>query len=171
MFTLPLQRRVAQDANSLPDLSGLKVLIVDDMACIRTILRRLLQAVSVKQVTEVSTAEAGWREVCELKPDLLIADWQLGGESGLGLVREIRWSPLSPNPFMAVMMISSFAEEHRIRRAASEGATCYLAKPFSAGQFFSKLKQCVEDQRQFESSLDYFGPQRAAATAALAKSA
>jgi CheY-like chemotaxis protein len=153
-------KHLGRDPRALPDLSGLKAVIADDMECVRSIVRRLLAVAGVRHITMARDGVEAWDMVCTYKPDLLITDWQMGGKAGIDLLRDVRRSPRTPNPYMAIMMISSFAEEHRIRRALSEGTTCYLAKPFSAAQFFSKLKFCVEDEREFELELEYFGPKR-----------
>ena len=160
MFRLPVLMR-QPDAKILPDLSRLRVLVVDDMECVRKVIAGLLRVAGVDRICTAHAIEDAWRKITAFRPDLLITDWQLNGEAGLDLVREVRLSANSPNVFMAIMVISSFAEEHRLRRAAAEGATCYLTKPFTAEQFFAKLKFCVEDRREFECRADYFGPSRA----------
>jgi CheY-like chemotaxis protein len=149
-----------RDPKSLPDLSRLTVVVVDDMDCMRNLVRGLLEVAGVRRIKAACDATEAWDLICGDKPNLLITDWQMKGKSGIDLVRDVRRSPQSPNPFMATMIMTSFSEEYRVHRALSEGISCYLAKPFSAAQFFSKLKFCVEDTRCFESSGDYFGPQR-----------
>src|SRR5215831_9786454 len=124
MFRLPVLMR-QPDAKTLPDLSRLRVLVLDDMECVRNVIAGLLRVAGARHISTARTNEEAWGKVLTFRPDLLITDWQLDGEAGLDLVREVRLSADSPNVFMAIMMISSFAEEHRLRRAAAEGATSY----------------------------------------------
>jgi two-component system, chemotaxis family, chemotaxis protein CheY len=156
----PRSHTPLRDPKSLPDLSLLSVVVVDDTDCFRTIVRDLLEVAGARRIKTAPDVAEAWDLICTHTPDLLITDWQLKGKPGIDLVRDIRHSRLSPNVFMAVMMISSFTEKPRVRRALLEGVTCYLAKPFSAEQFFSRLKHCVEDARHFELDRDYFGPKR-----------
>lgn len=127
-----------------PDMSNLKVVVVDDLAFSRNIARSLLMAADVRQVEMAASVEHGWRLIREECPDLLILDWELAEQSGLDLLRTIRTSPDCPNPLMSVLMLTAYREEHRVRQAISAGTTSYLTKPFSPRDFILKVKQCVE---------------------------
>ena len=127
-----------------PDLTTLKVVIVDDLAFSRNIVRSLLIAADVRQIEMASSVEAGWRLICEDCPDLLVLDWELAEQSGIDLLRLIRTSPESPNPSLSVLMLTAYREEHRVRQAISAGISSYLTKPFTPRDFILKVKQCVE---------------------------
>jgi CheY-like chemotaxis protein len=79
--------------------------------------------------------------------------------AGIELLKMIRRSPNSPNPFLPVMMVTAFSEEQRVYSALREGATCYLKKPISAASFYQKFMFCLEDRREFEQTENYFGPE------------
>jgi DNA-binding NarL/FixJ family response regulator len=140
-----------------PDMSNLKVVIVDDLAFSRNIARSLLMAADVRQMGMAATIEDGWRLIREDCPDLLILDWELAEQSGIDLLRTIRTSPDCPCPGLSVLMLTAYREEHRVREAISAGITSYLTKPYSPRDFILKVKQCVERQ----ASLRSFTPEAA----------
>jgi CheY-like chemotaxis protein len=141
-----------------PDLSHASVVVVDDMAFGRTLVRSLLSAASVRKVEVAQSVTEGWSLIHRMRPDLLILDWQLAGPPGLELLRMVRHAPDSPNPYLAVLMLTAYREEGRVREAVQAGITSYLTKPFSPNDFLTKVKFCVEDRRPFARSSERFGP-------------
>ncbi len=150
-------------ANShFPDLSRLKAVIVDDLAFGREVARSLLVAAGVQNIWMATGVHEGWHLVCAQHPHLLILDWQMEGLPGLKLLEMVRGSSKSPNPFMPVLMLTAYREQHRVLEALGAGTTSYLIKPFTPREFYLKLKFCLEDKRSFEQQGSYFGPKRAA---------
>lgn len=133
-----------------PDLSALRVLVVDDMGFCRTLVRNLLLAAGVDDIEVAPGVNEAWRLICETPPDLLILDWELAEQSGIDLLQMIRSSPESPDPAISILMLTAYREEHRVRQAISAGITSYLTKPFTAGDFIHKVEFCVESRRRHD---------------------
>ena len=145
-------------ASTFPDLSYLTIGIIDDLAFSRTMMRSVLVAAGANRVEVASDSTEGWQMICSSRPHLLVLDWQLKTGSGLDLLRQIRLAAESPNRFMAVLMVTSFREEHRVQEALGSGVTAYLAKPFSPNELILRVKFCVEDRRDFVHGPQYLGP-------------
>jgi two-component system chemotaxis response regulator CheY len=131
-----------------PDLSALKVLVVDDMSFCRTLVRNLLVAAGVKQVEMAAGVDQAARQIREMAPDLLVLDWELAERSGIDLLQMIRGGADGADPTIAVLMLTAYREEHRVRQAMSAGITSYLTKPFTAGDFLAKVRFCVENRHR-----------------------
>lgn len=129
-----------------PDLSNLKVIVVDDLAFSRTLARSLLVAAGVRHVEMAAGVEEGWRLLCSTRPDLLVLDWELAEQSGIDLLRRIRDSNESQNPSLPVLMLTAYREELRVRQAILAGISAYLTKPFTPRDFILKVKFCVENR-------------------------
>ena len=153
-----MQNQSDAAAKSFPDLSRLKVVIVDDLAFGREVARSLLVAAGVHNIAAAVSVEEGWKLVRNFHPDLLIADWQMEDAPGITLLRLVRESPDSPNRFMPVLMLTAYREQNRVLEAMGAGTTSYLVKPFTPRDFYTKLRFCVEDRRDFVQKTGCFGP-------------
>jgi two-component system KDP operon response regulator KdpE len=110
------------------------ILIVEDDAGIRGILRTLLEA----QHYRVFEAENGRRGVLEARnrrPDLAIVDLGLPDQDGQTVIREIR--SFSPVP---IIVLSARTMEHDKIAALDGGADDYVAKPFSAPELLARVR-------------------------------
>jgi DNA-binding response OmpR family regulator len=101
------------------------VLVVEDEAKIRQLLRSLLERDGLEVVSTGSGAEA--IELARTThPDLVLLDLGLPDVPGEEVAREIR----ADSPVPIVMLTAKAAEEHRIR-GLELGADDYVTKPFS----------------------------------------
>lgn len=101
------------------------VLVVEDEAKIRELLRSYLEREGFVVVTTASGAEAiGLAE--HAAPDLIVLDLQLPDVPGEEVAREVRRSSRVP----ILMLTAKSAEEDRIR-GLELGADDYVTKPFS----------------------------------------
>ena len=69
--------------------SGSAVLVADDDADVRTMLRTLLELDGC-EVIEAADGEAAWRLIQEQKPAVVVADVQMPGMTGLQICRLVR---------------------------------------------------------------------------------
>jgi DNA-binding response OmpR family regulator len=115
-------------------LSG-RILIVDDEAPIRRVLRAALAAKGY-EVMEAERAEDALALMRSEKCDLTLLDINMPGITGLDLCRKLR---SSSDLTHVVVVVMSTGEEHRAQ-ALDAGADDYLSKPFGVTQVFS----CVE---------------------------
>jgi len=104
---------------------SLRVLLVDDHEVVRAGLRALLQAQDgIEVVGEVGTAADAVRHVGFDAPDVVVMDVRLPDGSGVEATRKIRdrW------PDVAVLVLSSFADEEALISSIEAGASGYLLK-------------------------------------------
>ena len=104
---------------------SLRVLLVDDHEVVRAGLRALLESQEgIEVVGEVGTAADAVRQVGFNAPDVVVMDVRLPDGSGVEATRKIRerW------PDVAVLVLSSFADEEALLSAIEAGASGYLLK-------------------------------------------
>ena len=142
------------------DFRELKVLLCDDSLQIRALVRNCLMAFGISDIVEATDAKAGFQEMMESTPDLVITDWNMPAGDGIDLVHLIRHSPDSPDPYVPIIMLSGYSELERVVIARDTGVSSFLAKPMSADSLYKRLVSLVEDQRLFIRSADFFGPDR-----------
>jgi DNA-binding NtrC family response regulator len=103
-----------------------RILVVDDERAIRELMCRLLERAGYACATAGSSAEAG--ELLAREPfDLLLADLQMPGESGLDLLARVR----DRHRDTAAIVMSGVHDPELADAALTLGACGYLVKPFS----------------------------------------
>ncbi len=114
------------------------ILVVDDDDPVRVMLARLLRTQGYDVLQAAHAAEA--RALLEKsRPDLVISDIVMPGESGIELRRGIleRW------PGLPVILISGYSAEGPAEFAARTPDTIFVQKPFAADQFLALVEQTL----------------------------
>lgn len=138
----------------------LRLLVVDDNAHMRRLLTTILLAFGVDDVFKAETAGAAWQAMRDVNPDVVFLDWMADGASGLDLVRLVRTSAASPNPFVPIIMMSAQTRPGRVLQARDAGCTEFLAKPVTVNGVMTRLISVIENPRPFVRTKSYFGPCR-----------
>lgn len=102
------------------------VLVVEDDAGLREALVDTLE-VAGYVCTETESGEEAMLALNEAVFDIVVSDVQMQGMNGLGLLRSIR----SRFPQLPVLLMTAYANVQDAVQAIRDGATDYLAKPFS----------------------------------------
>ena len=114
------------------------ILVVDDLADNRRLIRRVLERVSCR-VTEASTGEAALRAIQKGPPDAIVLDLGLPGMSGFEVARAVRSDPdgtIAATPILAC----SASDQPDVRREALDaGCNAFEGKPFDIRTFSDLL--------------------------------
>jgi len=144
----------------MASISDIHVLVVDDNRQMRFLLRCLLRAGGVQDVTEANDAEEAF-EVLRGRPvDLIIVDWMMQPINGLEFTRMIRWNADSPNPYAPLLMLTAHTEASRVAAARDAGVTGFVKKPISARVLFERVTNALTDTRMFIRTPSFMGPDR-----------
>lgn len=138
----------------------LRILVVEDNKHMRKLVTTVLQAFGVTQILEAHDGPSALAILRDKNPDVVLLDWEMEGMSGIDVVREIRTSPKSPNPFVPVIMLTGHTSMQHVQKARDAGATEFLAKPVSVKAVMSRLTAVIENPRPFVRTKVYFGPCR-----------
>lgn len=142
------------------DFKNLSVLICDDSRPMRKLIAMFLHGFGIKAVVDVPGPFEGFQEFVTGNIDLIITDWNMSPVDGLEFVEDIRNNPVSPNPYIPVIMLTGFTELYRVQMARDIGITSFLAKPVSADSLYKRLVSIVNDHRTYIRVDDFFGPDR-----------
>ena len=113
-----------------------RVLVTDDDAAIRTVVREALRRAGHVVETAASLAEQR-RAFASFRPDILVTDVVLPDGNGLDAVADLRGS----QPGLPVIVLSAQNTFTTALRANEQGAFDYLPKPFDLGE----LTRAVSD--------------------------
>ncbi|WP_026353956.1 response regulator [Woodsholea maritima] len=138
----------------------LNVMVVDDNAAMRGILRALLTAFGCRRIVEAANGLKALELLRETPIDVMICDWKMSPIDGLELVRNIRDPHNSPAPFLPIIMITAYSERSKINIARDSGVTEFLVKPVTSEALFKRLQVIVNRPRPFVRTKMFFGPDR-----------
>jgi two-component system chemotaxis response regulator CheY len=142
------------------DLTRLNILVVDDNRHMRTLVRSILVAMGIRNVSEAEDGAEALKLMKTLDVDIVICDWLMEPMDGTTFTKMIRKSENSPDIYVPIIMLSGHTEVTRVVTARDAGVNEFLAKPVSATHIYQRIKMILESPRQFIRTNDYFGPDR-----------
>lgn len=137
-----------------------KILVVDDMIPMQTLLRSVLGTFGFKNIEVADNGEEGFKKFCRFNPDIVLTDWMMEPLNGIEMVARIRKDPMSPNRFVPVILMTGFTSRLRVEYARDVGITEFLVKPFKAKELYARIEHIIEKPRQFVDTKGFFGPDR-----------
>jgi len=120
-----------------------KILVVDDLQAVRTLLKDILNQLGFSQLYEAADGQEALdilKKASQEKQsfDLIICDWNMPNMNGLELLQARNDDPLLQNiPFL---MVTIESELEYVLKAISLGVSDYVVKPFSERTVAEKLK-------------------------------
>ncbi len=117
----------------LPSLEGLKVLIVDDEADTRELIREVLKECGSEVVMTCSAAEA-LEALEQHKPDILISDLGMPDEDGYSLISKIRALPPERGGQIPAAALTAYARAEDRMRVLRSGFQFHLPKPVDSAE-------------------------------------
>lgn len=121
----------------------MKILIVDDFATMRKVIRNLLKQVGYENITEAENGAAAIRVLKSQKIDFIISDWNMPVMNGLDLLKFVRAdAEVGKTPFL---MVTAEALKENIIMAVKAGVSNYIVKPFSAEVLNEKIEKILDN--------------------------
>lgn len=121
---------------------NVRVLIVDDFATMRRILKNILKQIGFTNISESDNGKSALMELKKEKYNLILCDWNMPEMSGLELLKKMRSDDgLKDIPFV---MVTAEAQKDNIIEAVKSGVSSYIVKPFTAETIGEKLKKIFD---------------------------
>jgi CheY-like chemotaxis protein len=117
-----------------------KVLIAEDNAVNRELLRELLEARGYT-VVEACDGQEALRMIEQIHPDILLLDIGMPVMDGFAVMRKIRENPrLATMPVLAVTAYAMQGDQEKIMKSGFNG---YLSKPIDARSLAEQLERLL----------------------------
>lgn len=114
--------------------TGAKILVIDDEAQIRKLLRVTLTAHGF-ETAEAATGQDGLLQAAMFRPDLIVLDLGLPDLTGMEVLDGIReWSNVP------IIILTAQDQEPDKVAALDRGADDYVTKPFGMGEFMARMR-------------------------------
>jgi DNA-binding NarL/FixJ family response regulator len=119
---------------------AVRVLLVDDSALIRKHLTSLLSSLDgVEVVGQAPDAAGGKALIQQLRPDVVVLDIGLPGESGIDLLKTLRPEIAS----LVIVMFTNYSDPYSRRVCAEAGADYFFDKAMEIEGLVEALRKLV----------------------------
>ena len=121
-----------------------KVLIVDDVAVARDLMRAMLRSLDVKQIFDASNGIDAVALFRRERPDIVFLDICMPGMDGLQALEAM----LAENPAAFIVIDSAESTAENVRAAMGIGAKGFIVKPFN----MQKVRDILDKYFLYKSS-------------------
>jgi PAS domain S-box-containing protein len=140
---IPSKQEEKKVLESSPDLQGMRILVIDDNATSRKVLRGMLESFGF-EVSLAASGEEGLRELEDASEErpygLVLMDWKMPGMNGIETSKLIKNHPgLTKIP--TIIMVTAYGREEIMHRADQIGLEGFLIKPVSASVLLDTIMQ------------------------------
>ena len=138
----PLDREIVRPAV----LKGLRVLVVDDEADARELMRIVLRSSGAEVMSAASAAEA-FEHVEQWHPDILVSDIGLPDVDGYALIQKLRTLEAERGWSIPALAVTAYARVEDRTRALSSGFQMHVAKPLEPADLVAAITSLLGKDR------------------------
>ncbi|NLY56859.1 MAG: response regulator [Firmicutes bacterium] len=120
---------------------GRRILVVDDAAFMRMMLKDILTKAGYEVVGEAENGAVGLQKYIELKPDLVTMDITMPEMDGITAVKEIR----KVDPNANIIMCSAMGQQAMVIDAIQAGASDFIVKPFQPQRVLEAVEKVLSN--------------------------
>ena len=114
-----------------------RVLIVDDAAFMRMMIKDILNKNNYEVVGEAENGQVAVDLYKELRPDLVTMDITMPEKDGIAAVKEIK----AYDPQAKIIMCSAMGQQMMVMEAIQAGAKDFIVKPFQQERVVQALEK------------------------------
>lgn len=116
-----------------------KILIVDDAAFMRMMIKDTLKKNGYTSLIEAADGEIAVQQFKDEKPDLVIMDITMPNKTGIEALQEIKATDSSAK----VVMCSAMGQESMVVEAIKIGALDFIVKPFKPDRIIQTVAKIL----------------------------
>jgi YesN/AraC family two-component response regulator len=130
--------------NRTSNRTDIRVVIADDDATTRAVLRLLLQEQSCIVVGEASDGERAVELCSKLKPHIAFLDIDMPKLNGNQVAQEL--SKLQQG--IGIIIVSALSTVENVQLACQSGASAFIVKPFTKAKLIEAIDGCFRKTQQ-----------------------
>jgi DNA-binding response OmpR family regulator len=148
---IPLQNDLAEAASGSEEnaVKYQTVLVVEDEADVRDFLMKELG--HKYSIVMAENGAAGWKKICQQKPDIIVSDVMMPEMDGFQLCEKIKSNPETWH--IPVILLTALGDHENVIKGLEFRADGYMSKPFSPRHLEVRVKSLLENRQRTK---DYF---------------
>lgn len=121
-----------------------RVLVVDDMKVMRTLVKGQLRNLQLMNIVEAENGDEAYKTLlaqaeANTPVGLVLSDWNMPVQTGIDFLKKVRSDPkFKTLPFI---LITAEGEVDQVKQAVELGVSSFIRKPFAPATFQEKLEQ------------------------------
>jgi PAS domain S-box-containing protein len=131
----------------LGDLTGIRVLAIDDEEDALTLLRVVLETAGAA-VTTLSSADDALEQIGSIRPDVVVVDLGMPATDGFQFIARLRGSSNEAVRDIPAAALTAFARSDDRTKALRSGFEMHLAKPVDPGELVASVATLVRRARR-----------------------
>ncbi|MEN0058279.1 MAG: response regulator [Bdellovibrio sp.] len=131
------------------DLSGLKILVVDDSEDTLALIKRLLQKRGA-HIKDTSVPQTALSEAQTHEYDILVSDIGMPEIDGYELMRRLRVWEKGKGRHLPAIALTAYASNDDIQRAKEAGFEMHMSKPVNIRELESNILRLTEERNESE---------------------
>lgn len=121
---------------------GVSVLIADDAAFMRQMIKNILKDTEYKVIGEARNGKDAVDKYQELQPDLITLDITMPGKNGIEAAKEI----LEFDEDADIIMCSAMGQQKMVLEAIKAGARDFVVKPFKPDRVLKSFEKVINSK-------------------------
>lgn len=118
--------------------TSIRVLVVDDFATMRRIIKGVLKQLGFSKIVEAQDGSDALGMLKKEPVGLIVSDWNMPKMTGLELLKAVKGDDsLKGIPFV---MVTAEGMKENVIEAVKSGVNNYIVKPFTPEAFIEKIK-------------------------------
>ena len=115
------------------------ILVVDDAAFMRMMLKDILTKGGFEVIGEAADGNEAVQKYNELKPNLVTLDITMPNKDGIAALKEIK----ANDPAALCVMCSAMGQQSMVIEAIQSGARDFIVKPFQADRVLESIRKVL----------------------------
>lgn len=119
----------------------LAVMVVDDFATMRRIVKNILRDLEFKEIFEAENGAEALGLLKANKVDLIVSDWNMPVMTGIELLKQVR----ADDKYKALpfLLVTAEAQKENIMEAIKAKVSNYIVKPFTPATLAEKIAKII----------------------------
>jgi len=131
-------------------MKKIRILVVEDQSVVREGIIAILSLQSdIEVVGEAENGIQALELACKAKPDIILLDMVMPKQDGLETIPQLK----EILPDTRILVLTSFAESHRVYQAIKAGALGYMLKDITRTQLLQAVRDVAKGQASIHPSI------------------
>jgi two-component system, chemotaxis family, chemotaxis protein CheY len=128
-------------------LEGLSILVVEDVAAIRSLVVKLLERLGCADVLEAADSETAWQHLERTAFDAVLLDYGLQGDDGISIALRLRLQEDQVNTDVPIILLTAHDEMRIVQAARQADIDAYLVKPVMPDRLGQRIIEAIRTRQ------------------------